>query len=586
MMGKLLRAAMTAAVALAGVGCKLDKPLSVQIVHVNDTHSHFDEKPMQVGLPNAEGALTPTYAYVGGYPRLVTFVERSRDEANAQDKAFLLLHAGDAFAGSLFFTLYKGGLNADFMNYMQFDAMTIGNHEFDLGNQALADFAERLDFPLLSANVEATREDPLHGAYLPFTIKMLGKEKQPVAIVGLTTEFTTVISSPDDTTQFRDVIEAAQSTVDHLETFGLNKIVFLTHLGLEDDRRLARSVPGIDVIIGGHSHTVLGDHRNIGMPFSYPSPIIETSPAGEPVCIMQSGEHALVVGTTEIDFTGPGIVESCVGQNTFLVGEVFARGAPPAPLDGPEREAIADFIATAPNVEIVAKDPVAQSMLDVAKAEVDAFALTEIGVASEPLYHVRLPGEAHPQGGTQASGSLVAPVVAESMASKMEGTSGELFIAVINAGGVRSDLEGVVTVGDAYSTLPFGSTLVTMSLPGRALIAALQRSVENAYGISRVTFPYVANVRYSIDMTNAQAPQVVDVQVVTEDGTYQPITSDASYNLVTTSYLAGGGDGYVFEGATEVVDTGHIDADALVQYVKSLPGGVVSPLPSLISLTE
>lgn len=585
-MGKLLWMAVTAAVALASTGCKLDDPLTVQIVHVNDTHSHFDEEVTQVGLPNAEGALTPTYAYVGGYPRLATFVERSRDEAEKQNKPFLLLHAGDAFAGSLYFTLYKGGLNADFMNYMQFDAMAIGNHEFDLGNAALAEFSEKLNFPLLSANVETSREDPLNGAFLPFTIKMVGKKKQPLAIVGLTTEFSALISSPDNTTQFRDFIEAAQSTVDHLETFGLNKIIFLTHLGLDDDKRLARSVPGIDVIIGGHSHTVLGDHRNIGIPLTHPSPVIETSPAGEPVCIMQSGEHALVVGTTEIDFTGLGIVESCIGQNTFLVGDIFARGAPPAPVGGIEQQAIIDFIDTAPNVEIVAKDLTAQSMLDVAKLEVNAFASTEIGAVSQPLYHVRLPGDIHPQGGPQASGSLVAPVVAESMARKMESTSGQVFLAVINAGGVRSDLEGAVTVGDAYSTLPFGSTLVTMTLSGSALASALQRNVENAYGISGVTFPYVANIRYSIDLNDSQSPKVVDVQVRGEDGTYQPIGGESSYKLVTTSYLTGGGDGYVFEGASDVVDTGHIDADALVQYVESQAGGVISPLPSKITLIE
>lgn len=168
----------------------------------------------------------------------------------------------------------------------------------------------------------------------------------------------------------------------------------------------------------------------------------------------------------------------------------------------------------------------------------------------------------------------------------MESTSGQIFLAVINAGGVRSDLEGAVTVGDAYSTLPFGSTLVTMSLSGDALASALQRNVENAYGISGVTFPYVANIRYSIDLIDPQSPRVVDVQVRSEDGTYQPIGGESSYRLVTTSYLAGGGDGYVFEGASDVVDTGHIDADALVQYVESQPGGVISPLPSMITLIE
>lgn len=575
---KTLLVAMAATVLTA---CK-SEPMSLQIAHLNDTHSHFDEQVLQIGLPNEEQQLVPTYAYVGGYPRLTTKINDLRNDAFVNDTPFMLLHAGDAFAGTLFFTLYKGQLNADFMNLMQFDAMAIGNHEFDLGNEALAEFSEKLDFPLLSANVKAKGDDELHGKYLPFTIKIY--EDQPVAVVGLTTTYTEIISSPSDDTIFSDEIDVAQRTVKHLTRLGINKIVFLTHVGLELDQALAESVPGIDVIIGGHSPELFGDHSNIGLGNQAPSPVLITGAKGDPVCIMHSGEQSLAIGVTDIEFSDTGVVESCRANNVFVVGEVFARGTPPAPVTGTGYQVINDYIQQAPNIEVVAKDLQAQAMLDQAKYEVEQFSSSVIGAVETPLYHVRLPGDTHPEQGALTNGSMVAPHVAASMASKMASLSGKPYIAIMNAGGVRADLIGDITVGDAYTVLPFSSSLVTMTVSGESFAQTLQSNVANAYGISGVAFPYVANVRYAIDLTQSSTPVVSDIQILAEDGVYQALQPDQNYDLVTTSYLAGGGDLYNFPGATDITDTGHIDAEALVQYIQSQPGGVLSSIDSGINL--
>lgn len=564
-------------------GCNLEEPLSVTVVHVNDTHSSFEEQIKQVGLPDESGNLSPTYAYVGGFSRLASYVDIAREESTLEDRDLLLLHGGDAFTGSLYFTLYKGTLNAGLMNVMEFDAMVIGNHEFDLGNEKLAEFSDLVDFPLVSANLKTRQGDDLHERYLPFTIKMVGPKKQPLAIVGLTTPYTALISSPSDSTSFEDAITAASRTVKHLEDLGLNKIIFLTHQGLEEDRALAKSVSGIDVIIGGHSHTLLGDHSNIGLPIEHPSPVWESSPDGEPVCIMQSGEKSLVVGNTKVDFSGPGRVESCNGQNIFLLGEVFASGTPPAPVNSERYSNIVDFINTASNLMIVPPDPAVAAILESAKQEVNTFAESLVGTASSPLYHVRLPGERHPSSAILPNGSQVAPHVASSMVYKMEATSGQRYIGIMNAGGVRSDLADTITVGDAYTTVPFASTLVTMAITGDSVVASLQNAVSNAYGISGVTFPYVANIRYTIDVQALGGPQVFGVEILNEDGVFESANPNQVYNLVTTSYLASGGDGYMFSDAQDMVDTGHIDADALIEYIEG-SGGVIGELASNITL--
>ena len=575
---------LAAAVLTALAGCNLNKPLSLKIAHVNDTHSHFDESFQKLGLPGADGEPTLTYVQVGGFPRLKSKIDQLRLDALKKDKDFLLLHAGDAFSGTLFFSLFKGQLNADFMNLFEFDAMAIGNHEFDLGNKKLAEFAASVEFPLISANTKVKDDDALQGTYLPLTIKMLKDE--PIAIVGLTTEYTEIISSPSDNTRFIKAKRAARKAVKELRQYGVNKIIFLTHLGLEKDRLLAQSVPGIDMIIGGHSPELLGNHSNIGLGNEFPSPIMETGPKGDPVCIMHSGEYSRAIGVTDVEFSGDGKVESCNGQNVFLVGEVFAQGSEPQPVDYVTQQIIAKYISANANIEIIQKDLTAQAMLDQAKLEIDVFASTVIGATGEPLYHVRLQGDVHPVGGTIESGSMVAPHIAQSMADKMQETSGQPYISVMNAGGVRADLSGEITVGSAYTVLPFNSTLVSMSVTGETLLNTLSANVSNAYQISGSAFPYVANIRYAINLIDPATPSVQNVQIKGLDGIYQPLDLSSKYNLVTTSYLAGGGDLYQFERAVNVTDTGHIDADILVQYIKNKPDGVLNKPVEDISIIQ
>lgn len=565
-------------------GCKLDEPMSLKIALVGDTHAHFEEQAVQIGLPDVNGTLTPTYVYAGGYPKLKTKIDQLRSKAIDEKKGFLLLHSGDAFSGTLYFTVFKGQLDADFMNYFQFDAMAIGNHEFDLGNQALADFAKSLNFPLISANVQVKHKDPLEGRYLSATYKMIGD--QPIVIVGLTTEFTEIISNPSDQTKFNNAIETARKVVRDISAVGVNKIIFLTHLGLDQDRLLAKSVPGIDVILGGHSHSLEGDFSNIGLPNYGPVPVIENDPDGHPVCIIHSGEFAKNIAVTDVEFSGNGLVKSCAGQDVLLVANVFARGTPVRPVDAASQQAITNFISAAKDIEIVASDATSQTMLDAAKAKVTKFASDVIGTATEPLYHVRKPGDIHPVGGVLENGSLVGPHVAQSMAFKLHQTTGLPYVAMMNAGGVRADLIGQVTIGSAYSVVPYASTLVTMTVTGSSLAATLSKNVSNAYKISSVAFPYVANILYTLNLIDAANPVVENIKVKDANGVFQPIDPAASYSLVTTSYLAGGGDLYSFAGATNKIDTGHVDAAALVEYIQSLPGATLNKIDSGITINK
>jgi len=557
-------------------GCEVSEPLTLTIASVNDTHSHFDEDVMQLTLPNESNELTPTYSYVGGFPRLKTKINNIRSQVDLTEDELLVLHAGDAFTGSLFFTKYQGQLNAEFMNDIGFDAMAIGNHEFDLGNEKLRDFINATNFPLLSANVEVGNKDPIYKRF--YRYKIFVKADQPVAVVGLTTEFTEIISNPSTDTVFKEVVEQSHQVVEELTGLGVNKIIFLTHIGHDNDIELARQVSGIDVIIGGHSSELLGDHTNIGLGNNGHSPTLVENPNGETICVMQSGDFTRAVGVTNVTFDELGKLESCDANNVLMVGDIFVQGNPPAPVEPQTQENIAAYIALQNNIEILDKDPEMQERLDIAKQEVEEFSNTVVGVSSSPLYHVYLPGDEHPVEGVINEGSMVAPHIANSMTWKMSQTSGEQHIGIINAGGVRADLSGDFTVGDAYTVVPFNNTLVTMTVSGDSLVNTLQVSAANAFLISGVALPYVSNLKYDVNLTDPTSPTVENVRVNDGTGNFIAVNTSAEYKLVTNAYLAGGGDLYQFNNAANIVDTGLVDADVLIQYVANSPSSTIQPI--------
>ena len=245
------------------------------VLHTNDLHAHYDAfepfgEPVQ-----------------GGVARLETAADAIRDEGGN----VLLLDAGDQFEGTLFYTVGGGHAVADVMNELEYDAMCLGNHEFGPGSAELATFIGLADFPVLSANTDASADSDLAGKILPFALFSFDREQ--CAVIGLTTEHTATSSSPGPDIRFLDAITTAQRTVDELEGLGVDVIIALTHLGYDRDLDLARSVRGIDVVVGGHSHTLLDEY-----------PTVTTSASGEPVLVVTAHEWGKRLGRLGVVFTG------------------------------------------------------------------------------------------------------------------------------------------------------------------------------------------------------------------------------------------------------------------------------------------
>ncbi len=278
--------------------------LSLTIMHINDTHSYAEGDSLTLDIDGTE-----TTFEAGGYPRLVQKV----NEIRAESSNTLLLHAGDAVQGTLYFTAYEGEADYEFLNEMGVDVMCVGNHEFDKGPEYLDKFTDYAEFPIISANIDAAADDYLAGELEPYVIKEYDGEK--VGIIGLTTTTTAGTSSPGDNVVFNDVVDTVNTYVAELEGQGVNKIILLTHLGYDEDVALAAEVDGVDIIVGGHSHTLLGGEEleSLGLSPSAAYPTEVENLSGEKTYVVQAYEHTLVLGKLNVEFDGDGVVTSIDG---------------------------------------------------------------------------------------------------------------------------------------------------------------------------------------------------------------------------------------------------------------------------------
>ena len=225
---------------------------SLNVLHINDLHSRIESINAYDSTCSSEDEAEGKC--FGGAARLYTAVNELRDELEAAGENVIVLDAGDSFQGSLFFTTYSGLAEAEMMNRIGFDAMVYGNHEFDLGPAPLAKFIEAADFPVLSGSVDVSADNLLAGLAQDHVLLDVAGEK--VAILGATTPDTVEISSPGASVTFRDPVEYLTGKVAELEAEGIDKIILVSHLGVKADIAVAEEVSGIDLIVGGHSHTL------------------------------------------------------------------------------------------------------------------------------------------------------------------------------------------------------------------------------------------------------------------------------------------------------------------------------------------
>ena len=201
------------------------------ILHTNDFHARFEPISRFDSGCGAEDNLEGKC--FGGTARLITAIQDARERAGNS----LLLDGGDQFQGTLYYTYYKGKVAAEMMNKLGYDAMTVGNYEFDDGPEVLRGFMDAVRFPVLMSNADVTREPALRGVIKKSVILEVGGQK--IGLIGLTPQDTHELASPGKNITFSDPVPAVQAQVNKLGAQGVNKIIVLSHSGYEVDKQVA-----------------------------------------------------------------------------------------------------------------------------------------------------------------------------------------------------------------------------------------------------------------------------------------------------------------------------------------------------------
>ena len=569
--------------------CEPDFELTV--LHVNDHHSHLSPDSGDLELPGGE-----TRVSIGGFPSVVAKLDELSEATEGGN--VVKIHAGDAITGTLFFSLFEGEADAALMNEACFDIFALGNHEFDNGDQGLANFLGDLrsgddcSTTTVAANVIPAFGTPLNqSGFIPFQpYEIINYGDAQVAYVGIDIAGKTQnSSSPLPTTQFLDEIDTAQAVVDELTANGINKIVLVTHIGLDNDLDLASMVSGVDVIVGGDSHSLLGDFEDLGLNPVDQYPVRTSNADGDPTCIVQAWEFSAVVGELQVNFDEDGVVTSCDGTPHLILGDTFERepeeDADREPLVGDELQAILDYIDETPELSVVTPDADAQAVLDGFSEQVEELSAIAIGEATEDLCLERIPGEGRSAfcdvSDTAVNGGDIQQLVTEAFRVR----AFESDFALQNAGGVRIDVPaGEVSIADVFELLPFANTIVNLEMTGVEVEAVLEEAISFAIDPDGSTgaYPYAAGLRWDIDLTAPEGERISNLEF-DEGGVWVPFDNTATYTVATNSFIASGQDGYITFG--EVTEDGRSEdtlidyAQAFIDYIEQDVDGVIAPLP-------
>lgn len=484
---------------------------SLTILHTNDFHARFEPiSKYDSGCSaedNAEGKC------FGGSARLVSAVADARARSNNS----ILVDGGDQFQGTLYYTYYKGAVAAEMMNKMGYDAMTVGNHEFDDGPEVLRGFVDTVGFPVLMSNAEFGGEPLIADAIQKSVVIERGGEK--LGLIGLTPEDTHDLASPGPNVTFTDPVAAVQAEVDKLTEQGVNKIIVLSHSGYVVDQRVAAETTGVDVIVGGHSNTLLSNtnDRAVG---PYPTMVGNTA-------IVQAYAYGKFLGELNVTFDDDGNLTQAVGE--------------PLIMDA----------AVAEDAETVARIAELAAPLDEIRNKVVANADSAIE-GNRDVCRVQ----------ECAMGNLVADAMLDRV--KDQGVT----ISIANSGGIRASIDaGDVTMGEVLTVLPFQNTLSTFQVSGQTVIDALENGVSQVEEV-KGRFPQVAGLQFVWDPSVAPNEGRVSEVLVNDGGNWVPIDTAATYMLVSNNFVRGGGDGFsMFVGAENAYDFGPDLADVMAEYL-------------------
>jgi 2',3'-cyclic-nucleotide 2'-phosphodiesterase (5'-nucleotidase family) len=448
------------------------------IYHTNDVHGYaFEER-------DHDGRLTRV-----GYDRLKAIVDSDPSPRK------LLLDAGDVLHGQAFATSRRGELSAIVLSLMGYDAIAVGNHDFDYGSGRLLELAGKYRLNFLAANI--TSDEPGAGGYIlpPYSIRSWGDLK--VGIFGLTTPATKTATDPRNVEglSIGDPIKSAREMVGKLEREGADLIIALTHIGSEPycapmSQTIAERVPGIDIIIDGHSHSVLTARVRRG-----------------------DGSSALVASTGAFfQNIGRIAVDRRPGGGFTISGKTIS--------------------ASSLELEHTSPDPAMRAAMDALKAEYD-----------KEMSQVLLKAPFDLDGARERVRSTSTNMGRIVCASLTDATGADA--AFLNGGMIRDSIPaGSVTKGQLLSVMPYGNYIYTIEIKGKDILAALNHGLAQP---GSGAFPQFWGMEVTTRAAGAPASGGTKASPLSVDSVMiggKPLDEDETYKLAINDFMYAGGDGY------------------------------------------
>ena len=512
------------------------KAVELSILHINDHHSYLEPHEARINLNGQQ-----TKVDIGGFSAVNGKLYELRKKYKNPLVHKVMRLSVRCISHFLAVPLIV-------MNAGNFHYFTLGNHEFDAGNEGLLKLLEPLKIPVLSANVIPDKNSILYNKWKPYDIFTVDGEK--IAIIGLDTVNKTVnSSSPGKDVKFYDEIATAQIMANALKQQGINKIILLSHAGSEKNIEIAQKVNDIDVIVTGDSHYLYGNDelRGLKLPVIYEYPLEFKNPNGEPVFVMEGWAYSAVVGDLGVKFSPEGIASITRKIPHVLMSshklQVKNAEGKWTELTGDERKKALDTLKSMKSISLDDHDAKTDMLISKYKSEKDHRLAQEIvgvitGSAMPGGSANRIPNKA----GSNPEGSIATRFIAETMYNELK----TVDLTIQNAGGVRADiLPGNVTFNDAYTFLPFGNTLYTYKMEGSLVKQVLEDAMQFALvDGSTGAFPYGAGIRYEAnEIPNAEGKRLVSVEVLNKQTQqWEPIDDNKRYLVGTNK--ASGKDGY------------------------------------------
>lgn len=480
-----LLAAMAVAACMS-VTPLLAKEATITLIHTNDTHGNVKDDGKSVI----------------GFAKLATYAKEAKANENA-----IIVDAGDMFQGMPFANLENGQSVIKLANAVGYDAMTVGNHEFDFGSANFFNIVKQLNFPVIASNLVT---DDGKAALESYIVKEVDGVK--VGIFGMATEETAFKTHPNNVAgyKFTDMIAAAEKNVKTLrEKEGVDVVIMVAHLGLDEgdytSDLVAKAVEGIDVIVDGHSHTKLENGRLVNN-----------------TLIVSTGDKLGNVGRVEI------VVED---------GKVENKTAKLLTYN--------DFADVTPDAEVVA---------EIEKVEAAQAELLNRVVGKT---NVKLVGD---RSVVRTGETNLGQLATDAM---LDLTGAD--VALTNGGGIRASIEaGDITHNDMVTVFPFGNTVMVKEISGSDLKAALEHGVSE-YPNEKGAFPHTAGMTFTVNAYKEAGNRISDLKV---NGV--AVEANKMYTFATNDFVAAGGDDYTMLAKYPIKAEYNTLMDTLLAYVEKL----------------